>query len=261
MMLKNKTALVYGAGGAVGAAVARAFAREGATVLLSGRTAPALETTAAGIRAAGGRAEITLVDALDETSIRTHLETSVTKWGPLHVMLNAIAWDDVQGRPLTEMTRAEALDVVMKGVTTSFLTGTAVARHMAAHGGGVIIGVTATAGCVPMANVGGFGVACAAVEQLLRQLAVENGPSGVRVCFVRSAGSPDAPGLRDVVRGIAEDQGKTIDAVFAEWGSGAPLRRLPALSEVADAAVLLASDYARGMTNTLANVTCGAYLD
>lgn len=252
--------MVYGAGGAVGSAVARAFAREGATVVLAGRTTPPLEKTAAAIRSAGGRAEISTVDALNESSVDEHLKTA-SKWGPVHIMFNAIAWDDVQGRPLTEMTRAEVVDVVTRGVTTWFFTGTALARHMASNGGGVIIGITATVARVPMVGVGGFGVACAAVEHLLRQLAVENGPQGVRVCFIRSAGSPEAPGLREVADIHAHAQGKTIDEIFQDWGSGAPLRRLPSLAEVADAAVLLASDYARGMTATLANVTCGAYVD
>ncbi len=261
MLLKGKTALVYGAGGAVGGAVARAFAREGALVILAGRTAASLEAVASDVRSRGGLAEVAPVDALDEDAVQAHLDRVVAAHGSVGVMFNAISWNDVQGRNLTELSVAESLEVVTRGVTTWLITGTAAARHMAARGGGVIVGITANAGRVAFAGVGGFGAACAAVEHLLRQLAVENGPSGVRVCFVRSAGSPDTPGLREVVREQAEAEGKTIDDIFAAWASGAPLRRLPPLVEVADAAVLLASDYARGMTATLANVSCGGIVD
>ena len=65
LLLEDKNAVVYGAAGAVGSAVARAFAREGAHVFLAGRTAATLEALAAEIRAAGGKADFSVVDALD----------------------------------------------------------------------------------------------------------------------------------------------------------------------------------------------------
>jgi len=260
MLLKGKTALVYGVG-AVGSAVAAAFAREGALVVLIGRSGATLERTAAGIRAAGGRAEIATVDALDPQAVESHLGRVTADFGRVHVMFNAVGWDDVQGRPLAQMGAEEVVGVVTRAVTTWFVTGTAVARHMALQGGGVIIGITATPARQPLALVGGFGAACAAVENLLRQLAVENGPAGVRVCFVRSAGSPETPGLAEVFTHQAREEGKSMDELLEDYGARSPLGRLPTLAEVADAAVLLASDYARGMTATLANVTCGAYID
>jgi NAD(P)-dependent dehydrogenase (short-subunit alcohol dehydrogenase family) len=261
MLLNGKTALVYGAGGAVGGAVSRAFAREGAHLILAGRTAAPLERTATAIRDAGGRAEVTLVDAFDARAVEAHLARSAADFGRVHVMFNSVGWDDVQGRPLTEMTGPEVIDVVTRAVTTWFHTGTAAARQMASLGGGVILGITAIPARVHLARVGGFGIACAAVENLLRQLAFENGPAGVRVCFVRSAGSPDTPGLDEVFAKQAKTENKTVAQVKADYAARSPLRRLPLLAEVADAAVLLASDYARSMTATLANVTCGAYVD
>jgi 7-alpha-hydroxysteroid dehydrogenase len=144
---------------------------------------------------------------------------------------------------------------------TWFVTGTAAARHMAKHGGGTIVGITANAGRYPIAMVGGFGVTCAAIEHFLRQLAVEVGPSGVRVCCVRSAGSPDAPGVREAFKLRANEQSLSLEEVERRAGEGSPLRHLPSLSEVADAVILMASDYARGMTATTANVTTGAQID
>ena len=66
MLLRNKRAVIYGGGGAIGGAVARAFAREGARVFLAGRTLAKLEHVARDISSAGGKAAIAEVDALDD---------------------------------------------------------------------------------------------------------------------------------------------------------------------------------------------------
>ena len=226
MLLKDKTAIIYGGGGAVGGAVARAFAREGAYIFLAGRTAEKLETVAAEIHANRGKAEVARVNALDRDTVEAHLAAITDKAGPVRLMFNAIDWGDTQGQALVDMTHERFSTAVATALQTWFVTGT-----------------------------------CAAVEHFLRQLAVEMGPSNVRVCFVRSAGSPDAPGVKEAFKLRAAETGLSLDEVLRQAGSSSPLRHLPWLAEVADAAVLLASDYARGMTATLANVTCGAQVD
>ncbi|MCA1570388.1 MAG: SDR family NAD(P)-dependent oxidoreductase, partial [Chloroflexi bacterium] len=104
MLLENKNAVVYGAGGSVGGAVARAFAREGAKVFLTGRTRDRLEAVAEEIAAAGGEAEVAEVDALDRNVIEAHA-ASVAEAGGIDVSFNAI-WirGDLQGTPLLEMS-------------------------------------------------------------------------------------------------------------------------------------------------------------
>jgi NAD(P)-dependent dehydrogenase (short-subunit alcohol dehydrogenase family) len=261
MLLKDKTAIVYGGSGAVGGAVARAYAREGAHVVLAARNRTPLEAVAADIRAAGGRAEVTLVDARDPASIATHLDDVSARFGPVRIMFNAVVWDDVQGSHMSEMGYDAVMMPIVAGMRTWFHTGTQVARHMAEHGGGVMVGITANVGRVPIANVGGFGIACAAVENFLRQLGQEVGRQGVRVCWVRSPGSPDAPGVREAWMQHAQATGKTFEQLAEEWGSGVPLGRVTALAQVADAAVLLSSDLAAGMTATFANATGGALID
>ena len=261
MLLKDRPAIVYGAGGAVGGAVAKAFAREGARVFLAGRTRAKLEAVAAAIEKAGGRAELAPVDALVPEAIEAHFAGIAGTAGPVRVMFNAIDWGDTQGAPLTEMAYARFGNHVENALKTWFLTGTAAARHMAANGGGVIIGITANAGRQAVPNSGGFAVACAAVEHFIRQLAIENGPRGVRAVFVRSPGSPDAPGVREAFRLHAQAQGITPEAFEHNFTKDIPLRRLTPLAQVADAAVLLASDLAASMTATMVNTTGGAQVD
>ncbi len=109
--------------------------------------------------------------------------------------------------------------------------------------------------------VGSFGTTGAATEGFARQLAAELGPKGIRVVCLRSAGSPDSPGLDGVMRDQAAKAGVTRDELEALWAQGIPLRRLPKLVEIGNVAALMASDYASPLTGTVANATCGAVVD
>ena len=261
MLLKDRTAIVYGGSGAVGGAVAKAFAREGALVFIAARRVEGLEAVAAEIRAAGGRVEVAPVDASDKDAVTAHLSAIADRAGPIKLMFNGVEWGDTQGLHVVDMDLERFIRPVRNGLTTWFHTGTSMARHMAANGGGAIVGITANAGRQAFPHTGGFGVACAAVEHFLRMLAVENGPHGVRVNWVRSPGSPDAPGVRAAWQLRADEWGMSFDEVHALFAKDTPLRYVTPLAQVANAAVMLASDYAAGMTATMANATGGAQVD
>lgn len=261
MLLTGRTSIVYGASGAVGGAVARAFAREGARVVLAARRREPLDEVSKDIGRSGGLAEVMTVDATDRIAVQRHLDEVTHRLGPVTLMFNAISWDDTQGQVLSEMSFDRFFAPIQTSLTTWFHTGTALAKHMAQHGGGTILGITANAAREPYSAVGGFGVACAAVEHYLRQLAVENGPAQVRVCWVRSPGSPDAPGMREAWQLYGNQKGLTFEEVHREFAKDVPLRRVTPLAQVANAAVLLASDLAAGMTATMANATGGAQVD
>jgi 7-alpha-hydroxysteroid dehydrogenase len=261
MLLKDRTAIVYGGGGAVGGAVAKAFAREGARVFLAGRTRTTLEAVAEEIRTAGGKAEVAPVDATDHDAVEAHLQAIAAKAGPVKIMFNSVGLDDTQGAMLVDMPRERFIAPIVTAMKTWFSTGTAVARHMKENGGGVIVGISANAARQAYEVMGGFGVATGAIEHFIRHLAVENGPYGVRCVCVRSPGSPDAPGVREAFILHAKQDGITLEEFERRAGTGTPLRRLTPLAQIADVAVLLASDYAASMTATVANATGGAQMD
>ncbi|GHO78409.1 short-chain dehydrogenase [Ktedonobacter sp. SOSP1-85] len=261
MLLKNKNAVIYGAGGAIGGEVARAFAREGAKVFLAGRTLSSLDTVAQDISNTGGVAEAAQVDALDEQAIESYLSEVVTKAGSIDVSLNVIGLGDIQGVPLVEMQHEHFALPIVNAMATHFLTATAAARHMRKNGSGVILALTAQAARKPYPNVGGFGVAGAAIEGFCRQLAAEVGPQGIRVVCLRSAGSPDTPGVDEVFSRHAENAGISREAFEAGIAEKTLLKRLPRLAEVANVAVLMASDQASAITGAVANVTCGEIVD
>ena len=261
MLLKDKVAIVYGGSGAVGSAVARAFAREGAIVHLAARRCERLKAVAAQITASGGKAEVGTVDVLDRSAVASHLADVAARRGPVRIAFAAIDWGDSQGTDLVDHDFETFMRPVENGLRSWFNIGTEAARHMGEHGGGVVLGYTANAARQAYARMGGFGVASAAVEHFLRHLAVEHGPKGVRCCWVRSPGSPDTPGIREVWTIHAKERGLSFDELHQDFAKDTPLRHIASLDEAANAAVLLASDLASAMTATMANVTGGGQQD
>ena len=261
MLLENKKAVIYGAGGGVGSAVAHAFAREGAKVFLAGRTLAKVEAVARGISTTGGVAEASQVDALDEQAVEQHIGQVAEKAGSIDVLFNAIGMQDVQGKPLIEMTLDDFTRPITVATRTQFLTARAVARRMVRQGSGVIMTITGGPARRAFPNVGGFDTACAALEGLWRTFAAELGSYGIRLVVVGSAGSPDTPDVQATLKLHAKAADKSFEEVLADSGSGTLLGRLPKVAEVANVAALMASDYASAMTGVIANVTCGYIVD
>lgn len=248
MLLENKNAVVYGAAGSMGGAVARAFAREGARAFLAGRTLETLQKVADEITAAGGRAEVAQVDALDRQAVEDHADTVTRSAGSLDVSFNAVAINEVQGVPLVDMSLEDFMMPIVEAARTHFITATAAARRMCAQGSGVIVMLSSSAARESRHRMGGFNLACAGIEAFTRSLAGEVGPRGVRVVCLRPNFTPEtAPGVSD------ED----LEPIRRDTLLG----RLPRLAEVADTAAFLASDKAGAMTGAVANLTCGAIVD
>lgn len=260
MLLKDKNAVIYGAGGHIGSTVAHAFARDGAKVFLAGRTLPKLEALAEEIFGAGGAAEAAHVDALDPQAIEQHLDAIVQKAGSLDISFNAIGIrGDLQGTPLIQMPSEDFTLPILTGVKTHFLTATAAARHMVPKRSGVILTLSSSSAGLSGRDrryhlTGGFGTACAAIEALSRSLAGELGPQGIRVVCLRSDAIPET-------WTVARDPDVSISDVKTYMENGTVLGRLPTLDEVANAAVFMASDRASAMTGTIANLTCGSIMD
>jgi 3-oxoacyl-[acyl-carrier protein] reductase len=259
MLLEGKTAVVYGGGGRVGGAVARAFAREGARVFLAGRTRTRLEAVAGEIRAAGGSAEAAEVDALDERAVDAHADTVAASAGGIDVSFTAISHGDVHGLPLLELPFEDFARPVATALRAQFLTTRAVARHMTRRGSGVLMTITATTARLSIPQVGGTGVAFDAIESQCRQWAVELGGRGVRVVWLQTTGLPEAIAGSDVLQpGYGTGAAAMTRDELLAWNQGkALLGRLTSLAEVGQAAAFLASDHAAAVTAAGLNLTCG----
>jgi NAD(P)-dependent dehydrogenase (short-subunit alcohol dehydrogenase family) len=259
MLLANKNAIIYGAGGGIGGGVARTFAREGARVFLVGRTREKLEAVAREITAAGGSAEVALVDALDEQAVDAHAQAVAAQAGSIDVSFNLIARGDVQGTPLVDMTTDDLLRAVVTGLQSNFITARAAARRMIEQGSGVILHLNSASGDGAMPGMGSTGPADAATEGFMRYLAAEVGPRGVRVCGIWTAGVAET--LSDeTIAAVGGEGSPTAQAAEQMIAGMSALRRAPRLADVAEVAAFLASDRAAGMTGTIANVTSGLVL-
>jgi len=165
-VLEGKNAVIYGGGGAVGAAVARTFAAEGAKVFLAGRTLAALEAVAEGIAAEGGAVVTAEVDALDEAAVDRHADAVAEAAGSIDISFNAIGHGDVHGAPLLDMAFDDFVRPVANSMRAQFLTTRAAARHMVRRGSGVIMSITATRARLTIPGVGGTGVSFDASSSL-----------------------------------------------------------------------------------------------
>ena len=195
-LLDGKAAVIYGAAGGVGTAVAKAFAREGAVVFLTGRTENSLKRIADDISSTGGVADVSKVDSLSSEAVESHLKRVVAKAGKLDISFNLIGTSVAMGSKLTDLSDQRFAEAAFQKVRSYFITMTAAARIMEKQGNGVILGLTAPNARLPRPNMGGFAVGGAAIEALCRQLAFEVGPKGVRVVCLRTGGTPDNPVLQ-----------------------------------------------------------------
>jgi NAD(P)-dependent dehydrogenase (short-subunit alcohol dehydrogenase family) len=263
MMLQNKVAVIYGAGGAIGGAVARAFAREGATLFLTGHSLARVEAVAKDIVSAGGSAEAAAVDALAEQAVDRHLQSVIAQAGRVDISFNAVGIPNTKivGVPLVEL-EVEQFSLPITAYTTSyFLTARLAARHMIPNKSGVIMTVTALHSRTGLPLVGGYGPAQAAKEALTRDLSAELAPHGMRVVGLRPQGMPETRTLKEAFEPRAKATGMTWEQWQEVLASRTHTRRLMTLDELANVAAFLASDQASGMTGTTVNLTMGSLDD
>ena len=263
MLLKDKVAVIYGAGGAIGGAVARAFARESARLFLTGRQRAPVEAVAKEIVAGGGTAQAAEVDALDEHAIDQHLQSVIDTAGRVDISLNAVGIPDatILGVPLVELD-LERFSLPITAYTRSyFLTARLAARHMLPNKSGVIMTVTAIPSRTGTPLQGGYPPAQAAKEALTRDLSAELAPQGIRVVGLRPNGLPETDSLREAFEVRATALGMTWEQWQQVLAGRTHARRGSTLAELAEVAAFVASDRASGMTGTTVNLSMGSLDD
>lgn len=262
-LLQNKNAVIYGAGGAVGSAVARAFAREGAKLFLAGRTLAKVDAVVKEISSAGGVVETAQVDTLIEEAVDNHINAVVSKAGGIDISFNAtgiagaiVAEKGLQGTPLAQLTPENFLLPITTYTRSNFLTARAAARVMLTKGSGVILMNTPEPARFGVPTIGGMGPAWAAMEALSKNLSAELASQGIRAICLRSTGMPET--TIDFVFGVqAKAMGVTGEQFRAFMESLTHRRRCTRLEEVANAAVFAASELGSGLTGTVLNLTGG----
>lgn len=263
-ILKGKHAIVFGAGGSIGSAVAKEFAAEGAEVFLSGRSTSSVEAVAAEIVAKGGRAHPAALDTLDDAAVNQYVDDIVKQTGKIDVVLDfagPLAKEYGNTKLAVDLAVDEFLVPLQTMVRSRFITARAAARQMIKQHAGVIILVTGSPARPHVRGATAIGAGFAAMENLTQNLAFEVSPFGVRVVCLRTTANVDSRSIQDTTALIAGQLNTTKDQAMERIAQYNFLKVTATVQDTANAAVLIASDRARMMTGTVVNATAGAALD
>jgi len=243
-MLSDKIALVTGASRGIGAAAARLFAREGATVVLAARTESALKAVAADIPGAS----YVVADLGDVASVERAVDTAVERHGRLDIAFNN-AGVGVPPHPIVDFPEDDfdlVLRVNLKGV---FYVVSAEVKAMLSGGGGAIVNTSSVGSLIGNPALPAYGAAKRAVNSITESAAVTYAAAGIRVNAI-------APGL--TLTEMVEDWNQHDPGVIERIIAQTPLGRAAAPEEIAESAAWLLSDRASFVTGVVLPVTGGA---
>jgi NAD(P)-dependent dehydrogenase (short-subunit alcohol dehydrogenase family) len=264
LILKGKHAVVFGAGGSIGGAVAKEFASEGAEVFLAGRTKATVEAVAKEIVAAGGRAHAGAIDSTDDAAVNQFIDNIVKEAGKIDIAIDfagPLAREYGNGKMAVDLPVEEFMVPLTTMVRSRFISARAAARQMVKQHSGVIIFVTGSPARPHVPGATAIGAAFGAMENLAANLAFEVSPFGVRVVCLRTVANIDSRSIQDTMDVVAGQLNITKDQAMAQIAQSNFLRIPATVQDTANAAVLIASARARMLTGTVVNATAGAALD
>jgi NAD(P)-dependent dehydrogenase (short-subunit alcohol dehydrogenase family) len=256
--LKDRAAIIWGGAGSIGSATARRLVADGATVYLAGRTEATLKAAAT----ASGAEGYGVVDVLDEDAVMAFVTRVATEVGHLDVSFNVAARGDVHGTPLLQMSTTDFLQPVVRGLTGSFHTARAAARQMVQQGSGVVVELDSASGNGSGPMMGGTGAADGGKDALVRDLAREVGPSGVRVVGIWTAGVADTLTAEklEATMGAPVSQ-EMLDGILANLAAMRATKQSPVTAQIAATVAFVACDDAAAITGTWINATAGMFVN
>jgi NAD(P)-dependent dehydrogenase (short-subunit alcohol dehydrogenase family) len=255
MLLKDKVAVVTGGGRGIGRAIALAYAREGARLVLAARSVGGLEETRRAVADLGGEALVVPIDISDVESVSALAQQVHVHFGRVDILVNnsGIAGPTA---PLWEITPDDWDATFAVNVRGTFLCCRAFLPVMIAQSSGSVILIGSMTGKRPLLGRTPYSASKLALVGLARTLAWETGPYGIRVNVI-SPGPVEGERIEMVIRKQAEVKGISIDEARQAFLRDSPLGRLVPAHDVAAAAVFLASDRASSITGEDLNVSAG----
>ena len=257
LLLKNKNAIIFGAKGALGKEVAKAFKKYGASTYLSDINVNGVESSQNG--------EIRRVDTLNENNVKEYFSWFESENVPVDIVINLSASNPQEynhGKPAMDVSLEQFLTPLKTTTANQFVTAKGAFPMMSKQKSGVIIFITSTLAKVGAPWSPALTASHAATEGLVKSLATEWGDKGIRVVGVRSEAMPDSPTIDYTYRTMGANLGMTREKMqaYIEQQKTA-LKRLPTKQETAEAIVLAASDLAGYMTGTILNHSGGHILE
>jgi NAD(P)-dependent dehydrogenase (short-subunit alcohol dehydrogenase family) len=263
-ILEGKYAVVFGAGGSIGSAVAKEFAKEGAEVFLSGRSRASVEEVEKQIAAAGGRIHAAVVDAENAVAVGEYVDGIARRTASLDIVFNAIGprvTEYGNGKNAVDLSVDEFMVPLTTIMKSQFITSRAAARHMVKQRSGAIVFLTGSPARGHVEGATAIGAAFGAIETFMENLAVEIGGSGVRSVCLRTTANTDSRTIQDTMDLVARTMNATKDQMIARIASHNFLKVPASIQDTAKGIAFLASDRARMMTCAVVNSSAGAALD
>lgn len=258
VMLQDRTAVVTGAGRGIGRQIALALAAEGARVVLAARSSDQLAATRDLIESGGGTAAVCPTDVSSEAEVTALAEFTTQTFSAADVV---VCNSGVGGpsKPLWEVERAEWDDTMSLNVGGVFLCAKAFLPAMIARESGAIVVTGSMTGKRPLRDRSPYAASKTALIGLVRTLAHEVGPYGIRVNIV-SPGAVEGDRMEWVIQRQAQTQGITEEQARAQFAASSAFGRLVPPRDVAAAVAFLASDASASITGEDLNVSAGAVM-
>ena len=259
MRLEGKIALITGGGKGIGKAIALAYARDGADVIISSRTQSALEEVAAEIEAMGRRSLAIVTDISNPEQSEAMVDKALQKFDKIDILVNNAGIEgpvaDVVDMDIEGWNEALAVNLTGAMLCAKYV----LKKSMIPRQSGIIINITSQRGRLGVALRSAYCVSKAALINLTQALAWEVGRYGIRVNSI-APGPVFGERVERVLREAAKKMGITFEEVVEGTEALSPLKRMVKPEEVASFAVFLASDESHDITGQTINCTAGAFM-
>jgi NAD(P)-dependent dehydrogenase (short-subunit alcohol dehydrogenase family) len=256
--LQDRVAVVTGAGQGIGKVIAATLAREGAHVVLAARSVDKLAQTRDIVESYGRKGLVVPTDLSDRAQVDALARTAQEHFGAIDVLVNNSGIGGPSA-PLWEVDPDEWDQTLAVNVTGTFLACRAFLPAMIERGAGSVVVIGSYSGKRPLLNRTAYTTSKMALVGLVRTLAVEAGPHGVRVNMV-SPGAVQGERIERVIGWLQQAQGTSYEEALASLVTDSPFKRLVQPEEVARAVVFLASARSSAVTGEDLNVSAGAVM-